>query len=59
VLKAREDISDPVFSPDETQIAFVARRGITSAIYVWTAADGRVRQLTPYQTLTESPSWRP
>jgi TolB protein len=59
LLKAREAISDPVFSQDETQIAFVARRGITSAIYILTAADGRIRQLTPYQTLTESPSWRP
>ncbi len=51
--------SSPIFSPDGTQIAFVADRGEGTQLWLLPSAGGEARALTHLSTGVSSPLWSP
>jgi dipeptidyl aminopeptidase/acylaminoacyl peptidase len=63
LISNREGLSDPVYSPDGTQIAFLADDGVPkdshTQLFVMPAAGGAVHQVTSGKTDIEQFAWSP
>lgn len=56
---AKERVSQPQWSPDGTQVAFLSTREEKNQLYVLHADGGEARQLTEYETGVSSFLWAP
>jgi len=63
LLSNRPGLSDPAFSPDGTQLAFLAEDSASkdahTRVFVMTVSDGAARPVTPSDTDAAEFAWRP
>lgn len=59
VLRSREPVMSPAWSPDGSRLAYVSFEQETAEIYVQDLATGQRRKVASYQGINGAPAWSP
>lgn len=59
VVKSREPLMSPAWSPDGTQLAYVSFEGKKPAIYIQDVLSGKRRRVPSFSGINGAPAWSP